>query len=38
MGMPAWIAALGVLGTWFIFGAAIWGEKSDHRYLNRSYA
>jgi hypothetical protein len=27
LGIPAWIAALGVLGTWFVFGAAIWGEK-----------
>jgi hypothetical protein len=27
MGIPVWIAGLGVLGTWFIFGAAIWGEK-----------
>jgi hypothetical protein len=27
MGTPAWIAALGVLGTWLIFVAAIWGEK-----------
>jgi hypothetical protein len=27
MGTPDWIAALGVLGTWFIFIAAIWGEK-----------
>jgi hypothetical protein len=27
MAIPAWIAALGVLGTWFVFGAAIWGEK-----------
>jgi hypothetical protein len=27
MGIPAWIAALGVLGTWFVFGAAIWGER-----------
>ena len=25
--MPAWIAAVGVLGTWLIFVAAIWGEK-----------
>jgi hypothetical protein len=27
MGIPAWIAAVGVVGTWFIFVAAIWGEK-----------
>ena len=25
--MPAWITAVGVLGTWCIFGAAIWGER-----------
>jgi hypothetical protein len=23
----AWIAAFGVIGTWLIFGAAIWGER-----------
>jgi hypothetical protein len=27
MGIRAWIAAFGVLGTWLIFIAAIWGEK-----------
>jgi hypothetical protein len=27
MGIPAWIAAFGVVGTWLIFVAAIWGEK-----------
>lgn len=27
MGIPAWIALVGVVGTWFIFGAAIWGER-----------
>ena len=27
MGTPAWIVASGVVGTWFIFAAAIWGEK-----------
>ena len=38
MGTPAWIAALGVLGTWFVFGAAIWGERIQSSLLNRSYA
>ena len=27
MCIRVWIAAVGVLGTWFIFVAAIWGEK-----------
>jgi hypothetical protein len=27
MGVPVWIYAIGVLGTWLIFVAAIWGEK-----------
>jgi hypothetical protein len=27
METPAWIVALGVLGTWCMFVAAIWGEK-----------
>jgi len=27
MKIPAWIAAAGVIGTWLIFVAAIWGER-----------
>jgi hypothetical protein len=27
MGTPPWITALGVVGTWLIFVAAIWGER-----------